>query len=210
MQHADVHFGKTFERYEETKEGVDVVFTDGTRTTGTVLVGANGASSKVREQLLGGFKATPSRYTVVQGSVTLQGEILAKVLEHSTAGVLIADREQKSNCLMMDYNDDSTAYFCWLVAYRVPEWEAQQLWIRTASADELYGKARERTRHWPEFLREVIRETGPAGIHTPPIRLLETVLPEDELPRGRVTLLGDAMHSTVGATLCLVLLLRES
>jgi 2-polyprenyl-6-methoxyphenol hydroxylase-like FAD-dependent oxidoreductase len=48
-----VHFDKKFERYERSPEGkVTAFFADGTSATGDVLVGADGASSKVRGQYL--------------------------------------------------------------------------------------------------------------------------------------------------------------
>jgi 2-polyprenyl-6-methoxyphenol hydroxylase-like FAD-dependent oxidoreductase len=48
-----VHFGKTFLRYAQTRDGrVEGFFADGTSAVGDVLVGADGVHSKVREQLL--------------------------------------------------------------------------------------------------------------------------------------------------------------
>src|SRR5581483_11793392 len=48
-----VHFDKTIERYEQTPDGkVTAFFTDGTSATGDVLVGADGANSRVRQQYL--------------------------------------------------------------------------------------------------------------------------------------------------------------
>ena len=48
-----VHFDKKFERYERSAEGeVTAFFSDGTSATGDVLVGADGAGSRVRQQYL--------------------------------------------------------------------------------------------------------------------------------------------------------------
>lgn len=200
MQHANLQSSKTFEKYEQDEGGVKVFFTDGTSTQGTILVGADGASSKVRLQLLNGFKSTPSTYTAIQGVVTLSKELTAKVLGESNCGPLVADREQKANCLIMDSTEDGQSVFCWFLAYKVKEYEQEQAWARSATAEGLYQKAKDRTNHWPDFMKSVVAETGPNGIVRPSIRLLETILPEDTLPEGRVTVLGDAMHSMVGVS----------
>ncbi|MEU6807382.1 FAD-dependent monooxygenase, partial [Streptomyces neyagawaensis] len=48
-----VHFGKEFTRYKQNPNGtVTAVFADGTTATGDLLVGADGARSRVRRQLL--------------------------------------------------------------------------------------------------------------------------------------------------------------
>ena len=48
-----ISFDKTFERYEQTHDGkVTAYFSDGTSVTGDVLVGADGANSRVRQQYL--------------------------------------------------------------------------------------------------------------------------------------------------------------
>lgn len=49
----NVHFDKTFTQYEQHADGsVTAFFTDGTHATADLLVGADGARSKVRRQLL--------------------------------------------------------------------------------------------------------------------------------------------------------------
>lgn len=198
MQNIDIKFNKTFQSYKEREDGsVEVAFTDGTSTQGTVVVGADGASSKVRQQLLNGFKASPSRYTSILGNATVDKDLTSRLLGEGTSGLLIADRDQKANCLAMDFHDDGTSLFCWVLAYKVAEYEKEQAWATTATSEELFEKAKERTAHWPDFMKEVVRKTGPEGMHRPPIRLLETLLETDELPKGKVTLLGDAMHSMV-------------
>jgi glycine/D-amino acid oxidase-like deaminating enzyme len=48
----NVHFGKTFERYEQRGGRIIAYFEDGTRAEGDVLVAADGGGSRVRRQFL--------------------------------------------------------------------------------------------------------------------------------------------------------------
>ena len=48
----NVHFGKTFERYEQRDSGIIAYFADGSSAEGDVLVAADGGGSRVRRQFL--------------------------------------------------------------------------------------------------------------------------------------------------------------
>jgi salicylate hydroxylase len=48
----NVHFGKTFERYEQCGGRISLCFEDGTSAEGDVLVAADGGGSRVRRQFL--------------------------------------------------------------------------------------------------------------------------------------------------------------
>jgi 2-polyprenyl-6-methoxyphenol hydroxylase-like FAD-dependent oxidoreductase len=65
-----VHFDTTFERYEQTPDGkVTAFFTDNTSATGDLLVGADGANSRVRQQFL------PHARRVETGAVGVGGKL---------------------------------------------------------------------------------------------------------------------------------------
>ena len=55
----NVHFAKTFQRYEEQRGRIIAYFDDGTRAEGDLLVAADGGGSRVRRQLLGTTTTTP-------------------------------------------------------------------------------------------------------------------------------------------------------
>ncbi|KIW70047.1 hypothetical protein PV04_02358 [Phialophora macrospora] len=114
-----VHAPFNFVRYEEDQDGVTTAyFKDGTNARGYILVGADGANSPVRNQLLAGFKADPSPYLTAPCKVILTKELYEPLLEHSSNGPLIAAPNQKGYCLLMEYLDNDLAVFNWNVCWR--------------------------------------------------------------------------------------------
>ncbi len=65
----EVHYGKRFTRYETDNDGVTAYFADGTSARGTLLAGADGVNSPVRQQYL------PQLDVVDTGLVQLYGRI---------------------------------------------------------------------------------------------------------------------------------------
>ncbi|KAH8768347.1 hypothetical protein F5883DRAFT_644132 [Diaporthe sp. PMI_573] len=92
--------------------------------------------------------------------------------------------------------DRSSATFYWVLGIHSDNPPAEAEWLVTASQEELYHKAAELTKGWPEMLKDIIRHTGPAGMFTPPIRFFEFV-PPNTLPGKHTTLLGDPAHAMI-------------
>ena len=72
------HAGRDFARYEETGDGVAAIFSDGSRETGDVLIGADGFRSVVRSQFL------PDAQPVYAGYVAWRGLIDESALSPAT------------------------------------------------------------------------------------------------------------------------------
>ena len=69
-----VHLGKTFERYETGVDGrVTAYFSDGTSATADVLIGADGANSRVRLQLLPDAERIDTGILAIAGKHRLDG-----------------------------------------------------------------------------------------------------------------------------------------
>ncbi|MEM1256229.1 MAG: FAD binding domain-containing protein [Cyanobacteria bacterium P01_H01_bin.21] len=63
------HPGKTLISVQQTEDGVTAMFADGTQATGDLLVGADGAGSTVRQQLLPDHQPTYAGYIAYRGLV---------------------------------------------------------------------------------------------------------------------------------------------
>jgi 2-polyprenyl-6-methoxyphenol hydroxylase-like FAD-dependent oxidoreductase len=195
-QHINVQYSKHFVRYEEDRDGVTAYFKDGTTARGHILVGADGANSPVRNQLLPGFKADPSPYLTALCKVILTKDLYEPLLEHSSNGPLVAAPNQKAYCLLMEYLDSDHAAFNWNVSWRSKNPEEYAEMIAAGPAAQL-ETVKQRLKGWPPTMVNAITQSKASDLHWPPVRLMETVLPPHGLPKGRVTLLGDAAHSMV-------------
>ena len=195
-KHLDIQYNKQFLEYEANQDGVTILFKDGSTAKGTILVGSDGASSAVRSQLLPGFRATESQHTMLNGNVILPKEVYDPVLEHSGCGVLAASPGLKFYLLLEQYLEYG-ARFSWNCSWLGADWQADHVWSRGASREDLLQRALRELQHFPEYVLRAVKMTSPNGMQKPPIRLLETVLPDEGLPNGRVTLVGDSAHSMV-------------
>ncbi|KAK5684264.1 hypothetical protein LTS10_004128 [Elasticomyces elasticus] len=197
MKHVEVQYSKRLKSFVQDEDGVTVHFVDGTSARGSVLVGADGAQSAVRSQMLTGFKADASQYAMISANVKLGEEESRVMLEIANTAILIGLPDMKSYIMLMKLHDDGTSTWHWATAKRYEDADSAHAWAQAASAEELYAEALIRTQVSPPYFRAAVEKTGPQGIHTPPIKLMETVLPVNVLPDGCVTLLGDAAHSMV-------------
>ena len=79
----NVHFGKTFQHYEDHGGRITAYFEDGTGAEGDVLVAADGGGSRVRRQFL------PDAQRVETGVVGIAGKIFLDIARDRIAGPLL-------------------------------------------------------------------------------------------------------------------------
>jgi 2-polyprenyl-6-methoxyphenol hydroxylase-like FAD-dependent oxidoreductase len=72
----DITYDKVFERYEKTCQGVIAHFNDGSTASGTLLVGAEGKSSRVRKQLVPQLEVNDTGVRCIYGKTPLTAELL--------------------------------------------------------------------------------------------------------------------------------------
>ena len=205
-----VHFDKEFTRYELLPTGeVRAQFADGSTATGDLLVGADGVSSRVRQQLLPEATLVDTGIRWLGGK-TLLGERIRAVLpdELSDRAVSVLDRgkgiflaqvlfqhapdeaaHQLWPGLRFTHNQD---YLMWAFvgpADRLPTPE-QELAVMTAT--QLHHVALQATASGHPMLDAVVRAAQPDKSFFLGIR---ATTPVEDWPAGPVTLLGDAIHA---------------
>jgi 2-polyprenyl-6-methoxyphenol hydroxylase-like FAD-dependent oxidoreductase len=212
-----VHFDKEFTRYEPSGDGtVTAHFADGTSATGDVLVGADGARSRVRRQLLPHARRIDTPAIGVGGKLPLTSETEAWLPGRITATknmvmpprdflftAVFRRREQPADVasrlrdglaaagldtdqLLRDAADND--YIMWaFVAHRRSY---------PSGTDGLRGKAlrevvEQRMARWHPVLRRLVAESDPDTIEQFDFA---AAAPVKAWPDTSVTLLGDAIH----------------
>jgi 2-polyprenyl-6-methoxyphenol hydroxylase-like FAD-dependent oxidoreductase len=169
-----IHLGMKVTGFEESGDGVEVRFADGSSAQADVLVGADGLRSAVRAQVLGDQRPREAGYTVWRGVVPGARGMIEPGLFNSVFG-----RGER------------------FVFYEVGFDELY--WMSVAAnegADETRGEALKAVLHrrhegWFEPIQKMMAATPPEAIH-------RTVIydrpPDERWSSQRATLLGDAAH----------------
>jgi 2-polyprenyl-6-methoxyphenol hydroxylase-like FAD-dependent oxidoreductase len=74
-----VQFGRKFVAYEEREAGVAAAFEDQSTAAGAVLIGADGAGSRVRAQLLPQARRVDTGFVIISGKLTLTPAVRAAI-----------------------------------------------------------------------------------------------------------------------------------
>ena len=195
-----VVFGKTFVSYESApEERITVRFKDGSTATGDIVVGADGASSRVRAQLLPHARRLDTGIVALSGKFPLdyaaRRDTPSAVFEGPT---LVMGPE---GCFLfasaMEYPPDaprtydSDEYVMWgFSAHR--ERLAPRLDVAALPAEQAKSLVLDQMKAWHPALRRLVERADPATMTAFDTKSAEPVAP---WKTGAVTLLGDALHN---------------
>jgi 2-polyprenyl-6-methoxyphenol hydroxylase-like FAD-dependent oxidoreductase len=214
-----VEFDRKFERYEDHGDSVTAFFEDGTSVTGSVLVGADGANSRIRRQYLPGATQTETGLIAIGGKQALTDELRAKLppkarnamsmffdkrgqfgIVHVMEFPWRADRELKDGIGGTDAEliaqwpgllfDNTSDYVSWGVTASHTRLPADVLTWDGARLQQLVQD--EIVAGWHPTLRELIRDSDPTTTFALAVRTSDPLTPWQP---SRVTLLGDAVHT---------------
>ncbi|MCP2324473.1 2-polyprenyl-6-methoxyphenol hydroxylase-like FAD-dependent oxidoreductase [Hamadaea flava] len=203
-----LHLGKTFTRYDTTPDGrVTAYFEDGSSATGDLLVGADGANSRVRRQLLPHADRIDTGVTAVAGKHRLTESALARLPQQLTRDANLVIPAGRGNLFTAvwrhdratvapDANlpegfllDNTADYTFWAYADASAQFPSD---VDGYDGEALTRLILDRTPDWSAELRDLIGGSDPATVNVVRIR---SATPVDPWPTGPVTLLGDAIHN---------------
>lgn len=220
-QEGNIQFGKAFTHYEMTSEGVKAFFADGTTASCTLLVGADGVSSQVKNQLLPSLRYVDTNLRAIYGKTpitpALEAQFAPEAMQHMT---IIKD---STGLLTFLEPIRFPPNFSQATNNRLPQYESYVYWVfggttetmgvpdeelRGFSAAEAADLPRKLTANWYSSFKPLFEMQNDE--QAAPLRLLSSK-PEkpDFCPNGKVTLLGDAVHAMMptagsGANIALV------
>jgi 2-polyprenyl-6-methoxyphenol hydroxylase-like FAD-dependent oxidoreductase len=212
-----VCFDKKFVRYEEADGGVTAFFEDGTHYQGVVLIGADGAGSKVRKQRLPESRQEETGILSVGGTLPLTAESKALLSEEMFYGMsmIMAPRGIGAIIHSLEFewnhavwkepvkgdrmamiarwpgfeNEDTGDYIGWGLWASRKQFPTDPMKL---SGKEMIALAETMTEGWHPHFRKLLQLTAPATMHALNIR---TSIPVEPWETSNVTLLGDAIHT---------------
>src|SRR6516164_603299 len=211
-----VGFGKKFIAFEETPSGaVTARFDDGSTATGDVLIGADGASSRVRRQLLPYAERVETGIFAVSGKIAMTEAVRRATPQAFLRGPTLVlgpkgrfmfgsaveygnsddkargDLEPPSTRGAAELPLDREQYVMW--GFSAPrEAFAMPADFEALGADVLKSRVLEFTTDWAGALRQLVEAAQPATVTAFPVK---TSVPIPPWHTRRVTLLGDALHN---------------
>ncbi|KAI6085554.1 hypothetical protein F4821DRAFT_148886 [Hypoxylon rubiginosum] len=198
-----IHWKTEFESYESLgNDGVRIHFADGTTTQCDVLVGADGAGSKIRKQLVPSSKRDTLGITVLYFKVPLTRE--TELMMPFGSGCLVMG--PRSSMVVSYYKDKAIPYgpynlksldpegsylMCGLGCY-TNEFIDQSKQPDEMTPEELKADWMTRTKHWNPLLRSLISMTIPESVYVAHVKTQHKM---KHWKTQNVVLLGDAAHS---------------
>ena len=195
-----VMFNRSFEAYEDgSSNQITARFQDGSTETGDVLVGADGANSRVARQLLPQSKRLDTGFVVISGRFPLDAEARRStppaVLRGPTLVLGPAGRFMFASAVEYppgaDTRYDLDEYVMWGLSAR-----REDLGLRVApeslDAESARGLALGNMRHWNPALLRMVERADARHMNTFAVKSASPLLP---WRTRNVTVLGDALHN---------------
>ena len=214
-----ITFGKEFSNFEQHADGkVTAHFADGSSATGDLLVGADGAGSRVRKQYFPEARLEDTGIIAIAGKLPITDESAALLPPRVFQGISMVQAPKGYFCILhvMEFKWDRSGKIKNGIggsdAELIKVWPGLQFdntrdyinWGFSATADKFPTDVMERrgddlarlvaemTPDWHPNLRRLFELTEPSTCF--PVNI-KTSVPLDAWPASNVTLIGDAIHT---------------
>jgi 2-polyprenyl-6-methoxyphenol hydroxylase-like FAD-dependent oxidoreductase len=201
-----VFYGKEFSRYESASNNtaVKVYFSDGSKTLGSLLVGADGARSRMKQQLLPNIKFVDTEGRWFYGKTNLTAEVEQKLNQHADFYSIIRDESKGRalTCLLEplrfkenEFRKELPAdYVYWVLGGCKDVFDLDDEKLLKLRPEEAAAETLRMTKHWDPsfhilFSAQTTSQTS--------ILAIESSRPDIEtwVTQSVVTLLGDSIHA---------------
>lgn len=203
-----ITFDKSFEKYDLTDDGVTVHFTDGSSTSGSLLIGADGVRSRVRKQMLPDHVTLDTEGRAIFGKTPINPNTFATIPETLKQGIYMAippsEDRLKLFCDIMTFNQDSLDslenltlpqdYIYWVLVFHNSILnDSSKETFHHLNPLESSNLSQTLTEQWHPALQSILMQSDPSAssplhfsIAKPPFTAWQS--------DPRVTLMGDAAH----------------
>jgi 2-polyprenyl-6-methoxyphenol hydroxylase-like FAD-dependent oxidoreductase len=201
-----VHFGKAAARVESTCEGATLFFADGSSTHASLVVGADGAHSVLREQLLPDCAPVDTGHMAIYGRSLLfqDGRSLVPTPLENSGVLAVGAPGRVFFFTTMHFHEAPSAAFARLMPGQQPPFQEDYvMWalgfpngalppdVRELNAEALHHLALKAARDFHPVLRRFVERADVD--HTIAVPLHAATRPTT-WSVSRVTLMGDAVH----------------
>ncbi|TPX11868.1 uncharacterized protein E0L32_007366 [Thyridium curvatum] len=187
-----IEFGAKFTRVvEETESGVTFELADGTTRTASMLVGADGIHSKVREYACPGVK------TKFMGIMAVTSEVVTEKLRIPAEKDYRFPLQIVTDFGMVAMAPQTPDGSQMLIGTQFPtEDRSREDWERLFADKEGLKKILQKDLDkWPDTIKSGIENIKVEAMHVWPFQMLPPLPSWTSLPHRRVAVLGDAAHA---------------
>jgi len=214
-----ITFGKEFTHFEQRTDGtVTAHFADGSSATGDILVGADGAGSRVRKHYLPQARQEDTGIIAIAGKLPITAESASLLPPRVFQGISMVQAPKGYSCILhvMEFKwdrsgkiksgmgdndaelikvwpglqfDNTRDYINWGFSATADKFPAD---VMDRRGDDLARLVAEMTPNWHPNLRRLFELTDPSTCF--PVNI-KTSVPVDPWPATNVTLIGDAIHT---------------
>ncbi|WP_410658105.1 FAD-dependent oxidoreductase [Amycolatopsis sp. lyj-112] len=203
-----LHHGKEFVGYRREGDVVVCEFADGSTVEADLVIGADGANSRIRKQFLPGAARVDTGIIAIAGKYPLDEETRKRlparltdgpsmVMPRTGAGLFSAPHELNGASSVNDETaehdpvlfDNTSSYVMWAFAADNRRYPAG---ISSLDGEALRKLVLDLIDGWDPAFKELVSGSPAESVSRLPIF---TSTPVDPWPTSNVTLLGDAIHS---------------